>query len=87
MDTLLAARLRAARGSQTQAAWAALAKVNQSTVARWESCENSPDAEALGSLAAAAHLCLACLVLGPLHDRWRHAKMSNASIPLPPAAH
>ena len=81
MTPLLAARLRAARGSQTQAAWAAMAEVNQSTVARWEHGENSPDAEALGRLAAAAHLCLACLVLGPLHDRWRHAKTSNMPVP------
>jgi len=71
MDTL-ASRLRAARGTATQATWATMIGVTQGCVSRWEHGE-MPDAAALGRLAEHAHLCLACLVIGPHHRRARHA--------------
>ena len=67
-------RLRAARqaAGATQKQWAALAGVDQSGYSLWETGTCRPLAENLGRLAEAAHLCLACLVIGPQHSRPHH---------------
>ena len=68
-DRLKAARLAA---GAIQSQWATLAGVDQSAYSLWESGTCRPLAENLARLAEAAHLCLACLAIGPQHFRSHH---------------